>query len=173
MSPSSLLFNTALEVLACAKKRGGKKVLGLERKKTTSRNRKLFQDDIFTPRKSKGRVCHAVKQLIQCDIESLQRDQQNRKDSLEADSHIYRSLIYDKIGPAEQQENEDLSKKWFWINWIFSKKNLDLYLINQNQFQVGCKPKCERLRKKLENKIGEYIYDLRKRQTFCKMLQKD
>lgn len=64
MSPSSLLFNTALDVLACAKREGGKKVLGLERKKTTSRNRKLFQDDIFICRKSKGRVCYAVKQLI-------------------------------------------------------------------------------------------------------------
>ena len=120
MSPSSLLFNTALEVLACAKREGGKK----KYKDWKERKLPLFLDDIFICRKSKGSVCYVVKQLIQCDIESLQRDQQNRKDSLEADPHIYRSLIYDKIGPSEQWENEGLFKKWFWINWIFSQKIL-------------------------------------------------
>lgn len=53
------------------------------------------------------------------------------------------------------------------------KNNLDLYLINKNQFQVGCKPTCERLRKKLEDKTGEYIYDLRKGKHFVKCYKKD
>ena len=50
MSPSSLLFNTALEVLACAKREGKIKQKYKDWKET---NPSLFLDDIFICRKSK------------------------------------------------------------------------------------------------------------------------
>lgn len=55
----------------------------------------------------------------------------------------------------------------------FPKKSWPLpHNINKNKFQVGCKPKCEWLRKKLEDKVGEYIYDLRKGKHFVKCYKK-
>lgn len=68
--------------------------------------------------------------------------------------------MYDKIGLAEQQENEGLSINGSGlIGYQPRKKNLDLYLISYTKFnsrwtiELNIKGKI-----KLEDKIGEYIH---------------
>ena len=61
--------------------------------------------------------------IVQYWQKNRHRDQWNRIESPEADSHIYGQLMFDKDAKAIQWRKDNSFNKWCWSNWMSIRKH--------------------------------------------------